>query len=68
MLRARERRREVRTILIKLICEKCECEILPTGECLTSYPAQYLHKCTGCGLTTHIAGKTYPYLDYEEIN
>lgn len=66
-MNAREERIEVRTVKVRLYCTKCGCEMLPTGECLTSYPAQYPHKCTACDSVVSIFGKTYPFIDFEEV-
>ena len=53
---------EVKTFVRHLLCEITGCggEMLPTGICLTSYPAQYPHQCDTCGYTLNVRGKTYP--------
>ena len=63
-----EKRTEVRTIMVRLMCDKCgEGEMKPTGVCLTSNPPQYPHKCNKCGAEVTVRGKTYPRAEYEEV-
>lgn len=41
------KKRKVKTIYIKMaVCDKCRSELVSTGECLTSNPAQYPYKCS----------------------
>ena len=67
-----EKRTEVRTIMVRLMCDKCgEGEMKPTGVALMSHPPQYPHKCDKCGAETTIrGGKTAnkPTLGKREAN
>lgn len=58
-----ERKQDVRIVLVRMACP-CGGEMKPTGECLTSYPPQYPHKCDKCGrnVTFNVC---YPELRYE---
>lgn len=41
------KKRKVKAIYVKeAICDKCGSELVSTGMCLTSYPAQYPYKCS----------------------
>jgi len=62
-----EKRIEVATYMVKLICDKCEGEMKPTGLCLTSFPPKYPHECQNCKNVINISGKTYPHTEYSEI-
>ena len=64
----KEKRTEVRTYQVRLMCEKCDGgEMLPTGILLTSNPAQYPHRCNKCGHEdTPRGGKSYPRTEYDE--
>jgi len=62
-----EKRVEVKTILVRLMCDECGHEMNFTGECLTSYPPQYPHKCCNCPHKTNVLGHTYPYTENVEI-
>ena len=57
-----EERQEVKTYRIRYKCPNCETGYLePTARVLTSYPAQYPHKCNaGCGHTENFS-KKYPH-------
>lgn len=57
-----EERQEVKTYRIRYKCPNCETGyLIPTGRVLTSYPAQYPHKCdAGCGHTQTFRVK-YPH-------
>jgi len=60
------KRTETRTFVTRLMCEKCDGEMLPIGIALLSSPAKYPHKCNKCGCqVTPPAGKRYPYVEYE---
>lgn len=62
-----EKRVPVNTYLVRLMCDKCDGgEMKPTGECLTSNPPQYPHRCDKCGHMERVRGKTYPRLEHEE--
>lgn len=62
-----ERRTEVKTFLIHLMCDKCEYgEMKPTASALLSHPPQYPHVCDKCGEKVNIHGGIYPRLTYEE--
>lgn len=63
-----ETRIEVRTIRVDYLCPNCGLDYLrPTGEFFTSLPPQYTHRCNQCQYVEAIRGKTYPYIDYEEV-
>ena len=63
-----EKKTEVRTIMVRLMCDKCEGgEMKPTGLCLTSIPPQYPHKCDKCGAEVTVHRHTYPRTEYEEV-
>jgi len=57
-------REEVRTFKERLICERCMGEFLATGECLTSHPPFYRHRCSSCGDTV-LMDEEYPRIVYE---
>lgn len=61
-----EKKVEVKTFIIKAICEKCEGEMLPDGNVLTTFPPQYSHICNSCGASCTFYC-TYPKTIYEEI-
>jgi hypothetical protein len=44
-----EQRKQVLPVRVNYSCDKCGGDVLPTGVCLTSYPAQYPHDCQWCG-------------------
>ena len=60
--------KEVKTVMVHYKCDKCEKGYMVTvnGKILTTYPAQYPHKCNVCGCEKHFI-KTYPHLSYEEV-
>ena len=63
------RRTEVRTYIVRWICEECEVgEMRPTGGSLASNPPLYIHKCNHCGHRDTARGTQYPQREYEEIN
>jgi hypothetical protein len=64
----KEKRTEVRTYVVRLMCEKCDGgEMLPTGIALMSSPPKYPHKCNKCGHEdTPRGGKRYPRTEHEE--
>lgn len=51
---------KTKTFIERLYCDKCGTEMQWTGVCLTSYPAQYPHKCPNCGEEVHTTGVFYP--------
>jgi hypothetical protein len=69
-----EVKNEVKTIRVDFLCPKCEKGFLrPTGNVLTTYPAQYPpqypHKCNNpdCDYVQTF-GNVYPYVIHEPIN
>ncbi len=62
-----KKRTEVKTIKVELVCEECNKGVMEgcAGVVLTTYPAQYPHKCTECGAEIHVTGTTYPYMEYK---
>ena len=62
-----ERRTEVRTYRIDLICDECGGRMAPTGQALMSYPVQYPHKCEKCGAGITVRGNQYPCLIYDDV-
>ncbi len=63
-----ERRNDAIAVRVQLICDIYRCGgfmELCDGGVLTSYPAQYPHKCTKCENTRYISGKVYPYIEYK---
>ncbi len=61
-------RTEVRVYRIELPCEEKDCNGTMescAGMVLTTYPAQYPHKCTKCGTEIHISGVKYPYIEHK---
>lgn len=61
-----EQRSEVRTLMVRLMCDKCTIgEMLPTGIALMSSPPKYPHKCSNCGHEdTPTGGKRYPFTEF----
>lgn len=62
-----EKRKRVDTYQVELVCDICPGQtgkMIPTGEALMSYPAQYPHACNQCGTIVNIRGRKYPYIDY----
>ncbi len=59
-----EKRTEVKTYKVELVCESCDKGTMEScaGVVLQSHPPQYPHRCTECGVETHISGTTYPYI------
>jgi len=64
-----EKRTELRTFMVRLMCDKCsEGEMKPTGIQLSSNPPKYPHKCDKCGAETTVrGGKPYPRIEHEEV-
>lgn len=59
-----ESRTEVKVVEIDYNCPQCTVgKMRPTGIVLTSYPAQYPHKCNECGYNENFY-KTYPFVEY----
>ncbi len=63
---ATEMREEVQAVRVRLICEKCMKEMQSSSALLT-HPVQYVHHCPGCGNTTRVIGKSYPYIEYVAV-
>jgi uncharacterized Zn finger protein len=58
-----EERFNIRQEEVAYICDTCgKGEMIPTGECLTSFPPQYPHKCNACGAIQTFSNITYPYV------
>ena len=69
MANSKECRTPVSPVWVELMCtvEGCDGKIEScAGIVLTSYPAQYPHKCSKCGKSRYISGATYPYIDYDQ--
>lgn len=63
-----ETKKEVKVKQVDYICPECENgSMRPTGHVLSMDPPLYQHECTNCGNIIEIKGKTYPYVEYEEI-
>lgn len=62
------REEEVKPVMEKMYCPGCGCEMKFTGTVLTSYPAQYPHRCPECGYTYTTTEGIYPMLKYKPIN
>ena len=60
-------KKEVKTYIVRLYCNKCGNEMESTGFVLTSYPEQYPYKCPNCGRET-TATELYPKIEYQEID
>jgi hypothetical protein len=62
-----ESKKLVNTYIVDYECPECgEGVLKPTGEVLTSFPAQYPHKCTHCNHTETFR-ETYPKTVVEPI-
>lgn len=61
-----EKRVEVKTYIVKAVCEKCDGEYIYNRNCLTTYPAKYSHICNNCG-DTQCFDCHYPITEYVEI-
>ena len=65
-----EERKEVKPVTVDYKCPNCETGYLRhSGMVLTSNPPQYPHHCNNdeCDYAQTFTGKSYPYLDYEEV-
>lgn len=58
-----EKRRPVQLVRVSYACDQCGGDVLPTGMCLTSYPAQYPHDCQDCG-ERYTFTSLYPRIEY----
>lgn len=58
-----EQKRPVQPIRVSYACDKCGGDVLPTGLCLTSIPAQYPHDCQQCG-ERYTFTSLYPRIEY----
>lgn len=61
-----EKRVEVKTYMVKAICEKCDGEYVYNGSVLMTYPAKYSHTCSYCG-NVQTFDCRYPTVEYVEI-
>ena len=59
-------KKEAKTYIVRLYCNKCGNEMASTGVVHTSYPIQYPYKCPNCGWKT-TANERYPKIEYQEI-
>lgn len=58
-----EQKRPVQPMRVSYACDKCGGDVLPTGLCLTSIPAQYPHDCQQCG-ERYTFTALYPRIEY----
>ena len=61
------RQEEIKPVMEHMYCPKCGTEMEFTGTVLTSYPAQYPHRCPKCDYRYTTDG-IYPMLKYKPIN
>jgi len=59
------KKRLVETYEVRAYCE-CGGELLPTGQCYTTYPPQYPHVCGICGMQT-VLWEVYPTTKNEVV-
>ena len=62
-----EKRTEVKTVRVELVCERCHEGTMEAlkGAPFIGKPPLRPHRCTKCSHTDTIADKTYPYMVYE---
>lgn len=60
-----ETKTPAKIVIVKQWCG-CGGQLLPTGTVYTTYPAIIPHKCDKCGEIENF-DKSYPYVDYEEV-
>lgn len=58
-------KKEQRTFIERLYCD-CGEDIIMGQNVLTSFPAQYIYHCKGCG-TKITTSEVYPKVTYEDI-
>ena len=58
-----ERHEIVTPVKVNYQCDDCGGYVLPTGVCLTSYPAKYPHRCSMCD-KFYTFDCTYPSIRY----
>jgi len=59
---------EMKMVEVDMMCDACgKGRMEWNGIALTSYPAQYPHRCTECGHTKTYRGHHYPYTKYVKI-
>lgn len=58
-----EQKRPVQPVRVSYACDQCGGDVLPTGMCLTSCPAQYPHDCQQCG-ERYTFTSLYPRVEY----
>lgn len=61
-----EKRAEVKTVKVTLICDECGGEMKPTGEVYDTYPCYYQYQCEKCGNKV-TSQKVYPYVEHRDI-
>ncbi len=52
---------------VELPCEAEGCDgmmVFTSGGVLTSFPAQYPHRCSECGRQIYVSGMTYPTIEW----
>lgn len=62
-----EVKKEVKVFHVEYACDACgEGKLKPTNMALSTYPAQYPHKCDKCGIGQTFFHR-YPRTVYEEV-
>ena len=65
MSEVRERIKKVETYEITMPCRYCGVgEMKFTGECISTYPPFYKHRCNKCGFAEDFCGDKYPRIEY----
>ena len=59
------REEEMIPVMERMYCPKCGTEMEFTGIVLTSYPAQYPHRCPKCDYRYTTYGEAYPIMKYK---
>lgn len=63
-----EEKYKVNTYEIDFKCDVCRTGYMrPTGEILTTFPAQFPHRCNHCGAEMTVREHTYPYTVTEQV-
>ena len=50
----------------RLYCDKCDTEMIPSGETIMSQPPQIPHVCPNCQHRFVSIGKMFPNVDFRE--
>ncbi len=62
-----ERKVKVETFRVDYECDKCHNgNMVPTGNCLMSYPPQHVHVCDNCGYCENFL-VSYPAVRYVAV-